>query len=44
MLQNERIEWIAKRLQQKGSVKVGEISEILQVSMDTARRDLKAME
>lgn len=44
MLQNERMEWIAKRLQQKGTVKVGEISGGLQVSVDTARRDLRAME
>ena len=40
MLQNERMEWIAKRLQQKGTVKVGEISGGLQVSVDTVRRDL----
>lgn len=44
MLQNERMKWIAKRLQQRGSVKVGEISETLGVSVDTVRRDLKAME
>lgn len=44
MLQNERIEWIAKKLQLHGTVKVGEISEQLQVSLDTVRRDLKLME
>ena len=44
MLQNERIEWILKQLQLRGTVKVGEISEALQVSVDTVRRDFRNME
>ncbi|MGI5895126.1 MAG: DeoR/GlpR family DNA-binding transcription regulator [Candidatus Merdivicinus sp.] len=44
MLQNERIEWILRQLQLRGTLKVGEISEYLQVSVDTVRRDLKLME
>ncbi len=44
MLQNERMEWITRRLHAQGTVKVTEISEQLQVSVDTVRRDLKLME
>ncbi len=44
MLYNERAELILQQLQLQSTVKVGELSQLLQVSVDTIRRDLKAME
>ena len=44
MLYNERAELILQQLQFQSTVKVGELSQMLQVSVDTIRRDLKAME
>ena len=44
MLYNERAELILRQLQLQSTVKVGELSQLLQVSVDTIRRDLKAME
>ena len=41
---NERAELILQQLQLQSTVKVGELSQLLQVSVDTIRRDLKAME
>lgn len=44
MLYNERAEVILQQLQLQSTVKVGELSQLLQVSIDTIRRDLKSME
>ena len=44
MLYNERAEVILQQLKLQSTVKVGELSQLLQVSVDTVRRDLKAME
>ena len=44
MLYNERAELILQQLQLQSTVKVGELSQLLQVSVDTIRRDLRAME
>lgn len=44
MLFAERAEIIMQQLQLKSTVKVGELSRLLQVSVDTVRRDLKDME
>ena len=44
MLYNERAEVILQQLQLQSTVKVGELSQLLQVSVDTIRRDLKSME
>ena len=44
MLYNERVELILQQLQLQSAVKVTELSQLLQVSVDTVRRDLKAME
>lgn len=44
MLYNERAELILQQLQLQSTVKVTELSQMLQVSVDTVRRDLKAME
>lgn len=44
MLYTERAELILRQLQLQSTVKVGELSQLLQVSVDTIRRDLKAME
>ncbi|HJB27696.1 MAG TPA: DeoR/GlpR family DNA-binding transcription regulator [Candidatus Blautia faecavium] len=44
MLYNERAELILQQLQLQSTVKVTELSQLLQVSVDTIRRDLKAME
>jgi DeoR/GlpR family transcriptional regulator of sugar metabolism len=44
MLYNERAELILQQLQLQSTVKVQELSQLLQVSVDTVRRDLKAME
>ncbi len=44
MLQTERTELILQQLQLQSTVRVGELSQMLQVSVDTIRRDLKAME
>ena len=44
MLYNERAELILQQLQLQSTVKVNELSQLLQVSVDTVRRDLKAME
>ena len=44
MLYNERAEVILQQLQLQSTVKVTELSQLLQVSVDTVRRDLKNME
>lgn len=44
MLYNERAELILQQAQLHSAVKVSELSDLLQVSVDTIRRDLKAME
>ena len=44
MLYNERAELILQQLQLQSTVKVAELSQLLQVSVDTVRRDLKSME
>lgn len=44
MLYAERSELIMQQLQLQSTVKVGELSQLLHVSVDTIRRDLKAME
>lgn len=44
MLYNERVELILQQIQLQSTVKVSELSEALQVSVDTVRRDLKSME
>ena len=44
MLYTERAERIMQQLQLQSTVKVGELSRILGVSVDTIRRDLKTME
>lgn len=44
MLYAERAELIMQQLQLQSTVKVGELSQLLHVSVDTIRRDLKSME
>ena len=44
MLYQERAERILQQLQLRPTVKVGELSQLLQVSADTIRRDLKLMD
>ena len=44
MLYHERAEFILQQLQLQSAVKVNELSQQLRVSVDTVRRDLKAME
>ena len=44
MLYAERAELIMQQLQLQSTVKVGELRQLLHVSADTVRRDLKAME
>ncbi len=44
MLYAERAELIMQQLQLRSTVKIGELSRLLHVSVDTIRRDLKAME
>lgn len=44
MLYNERAEFILQQLQLQSTVKVNNLSQLMQVSVDTVRRDLKAME
>lgn len=44
MFYAERAELIMQQLQLQSTVKVGELSKLLNVSVDTIRRDLKAME
>lgn len=44
MLYTERIGIILQQLQLQSTVKVSELSQLLHVSVDTVRRDLKAME
>lgn len=44
MFYAERAELIMQQLQLQSTVKVGELSKLLHVSVDTIRRDLKAME
>lgn len=44
MLYTERAELIMQQLQLQSTVKVGELSRLLHVSVDTIRRDLKTME
>lgn len=44
MLHAERMEIILQQLQLQPTVKVTELSQLLHVSVDTVRRDLKAME
>lgn len=44
MLYTERAEVILQQLKLQSTVKIGELSRLLQVSADTVRRDLKTME
>ena len=44
MLYNDRAAFILQQLQLKSTVKVTEIAKSLNVSVDTVRRDLKALE
>ncbi len=44
MLYTERVEFILQQLQLGANVKVSELAELMQVSLDTVRRDLKNME
>lgn len=44
MLYTERVEFIIQQLQLGANVKVSELAELLHVSIDTVRRDLKTME
>ena len=44
MLYTERAELILQQLQLQATVKVTELAELLRVSVDTVRRDLKSME
>lgn len=44
MLYTERAEFIMQQLQLQSTVKVAELGQLLQVSVDTVRRDLKNME
>ncbi len=44
MLYTERVELILQQLQLQSSVKITDLTELLQVSVDTVRRDLKSME
>lgn len=44
MLYNERAEIILQQVQLQAVVKISDLAELLRVSMDTVRRDLKAME
>ena len=44
MLYTERAEMILQQLQLQSIVKIGELSQLLNVSADTVRRDLRSME
>lgn len=44
MLYNERAEVILRQVQLQATVKIPELAELLHVSVDTVRRDLKSME
>lgn len=44
MLYTERVEFILQQLQLGANVKVGELAAMINVSLDTVRRDLKSME
>ena len=44
MLYNERVQVILDQLQMKSTVKVNELSRLMDVSVDTIRRDLRSME
>ncbi|MBS6398090.1 MAG: DeoR/GlpR transcriptional regulator [Clostridiales bacterium] len=44
MLYTERAEFIMQQLQLQSTVKVTELSQLLHISVDTVRRDLKTME
>lgn len=44
MLYTERVEFILQQLQLGANVKVGDLAHMMQVSLDTVRRDLKSME
>lgn len=44
MLHNERLELIMQQLKLETTVKITSLSELLQVSVDTVRRDLRLME
>ena len=44
MLYNERAELILRQIQLEATVKVTELAELLHVSVDTVRRDLKTLE
>lgn len=44
MLYTERVEFILQQLQLGANVKVSELAELMHVSLDTVRRDLKNME
>ena len=44
MLYNERAEIILQQVQLQAIVKINDLKDLLQVSVDTVRRDLKTME
>ncbi len=44
MLYNERVEIIMQQLQLQATVKIGDLTQLLGVSVDTVRRDLRNME
>ena len=44
MLKEERLEYIIRQLQSNQSVKLGELSDALQVSADTVRRDIEFLD
>ena len=44
MLYNQRAEFVLQQLQLQSTVKVSDLSRQLHISVDTVRRDLKAME
>ncbi len=44
MLHTERVEFILQQLQLGANIKVSELAELMHVSLDTVRRDLKNME
>ena len=44
MLYNERVELILQQVQLQAIVKINDLKDLLNVSVDTVRRDLKTME
>ena len=43
MLYNERVELILQQVQLQAIVKINDLKDLLNVSVDTVRRDLKTM-